>query len=75
MRISLSSASLATSTRKFSGLSSRNSPPSLTRPMTWLRAPEIMVISPVNPPGSCNAIIRSPSRDGCTISIRPESST
>ncbi len=75
MKISPSSASLATSVRKPSPLSSRNSPGSVTRPRTRQRRPEIIVSSPVNPPALCVAMARSPCRSGCTISIAPDSNT
>src|SRR6185437_7438196 len=75
MNISLNSASFATTDRKPSGLISRNSPGSVTRPRTRLRVPEIILISPVNSPGPCVMISRSPVNVGCTISRRPERST
>ena len=75
MKISLNSASLAIRERNPSPLNSKNSPDSVTRPSTRQRWPEIMVISPVNSPGPCFAMGRSPARSGCTISIAPESRT
>src|SRR5271165_1817113 len=75
IRISLSSGSRATMERSSSPVNSRNSPGSVTRPRTRQSCPEIMVISPVNSPGTCAAIVRSPSMAGCTISMAPESRT
>ncbi len=75
IKISLISASLATSDRSVSAPSSRNSPGSVTRPRTNERCPEIIVISPVNSPGPWLTMGRSPSRLGCTISMLPDSTT
>jgi hypothetical protein len=44
-----------------------------THPSTRHCCSEIIVISPVNSPGPCVAISRSPLQSDCTISIVPES--
>ena len=49
-------------TASLSALISINSPAAVTRPSTRQRRPEIIVISPVNSPGPCVAIWRSPAR-------------
>ena len=62
----------AMSARSWSTFNSQNSPGSLTRPRAKHRCPEIMLTSPVNPPGRCVAIVRSPLMPGITISNCPE---
>ena len=75
MMISLSSASRAIRERRPSELNSRSSPPSVMRPSTRYRCPEILLSSPVNEPAPCVVTRRSPVRSGCTISMLPESTT
>ena len=74
-RISLSSESRCTSSRRSWRSTAMTAPASLTRPRTRLRRAESMLISPVNCRGPCMTTGCSRSPTGSTTSMVPSSTT